>query len=153
MDLTKLEHPPPQEINHVANHRLLIRPETNNNQKNKEMTSSREEQKACREAERYGFQKDGQERPLTKISSVKHHACISDYDVLAASTAQYRATHINGPDGQGHLSETDSRGNYRSFMSAQGESDRVIQRTNSMLQLEQWIRTQREKSPEEDAGG
>ncbi|XP_044137427.1 pleckstrin homology domain-containing family A member 5 isoform X1 [Bufo gargarizans] len=157
-DITKLDHPPPQEINHVANQRLLIRPETNNNQKNQEMMINRGEEKVFREAEKYGFQKDGQERPLTKISSVKHHSYISDYDFLAANTAQYRATHVNGPesrlhDGQGHLSEMDFRGHQRSVVSQQVETDRAIQRTNSMLQLEQWIRTQREKSPEEDTGG
>ncbi|XP_040291297.1 pleckstrin homology domain-containing family A member 5 isoform X2 [Bufo bufo] len=157
-DITKLDHPPPQEINHVANQRLLIRPETNNNQKNQEMMINRGDEKVFREAEKYGFQKDGQERPLTKISSVKHHSYISDYDFLAANTAQYRATHVNGPesrlhDGQGHLSEMDFRGHQRSVVSQQVETDRAIQRTNSMLQLEQWIRTQREKSPEEDTGG
>ncbi|XP_069819736.1 pleckstrin homology domain-containing family A member 5 isoform X2 [Dendropsophus ebraccatus] len=159
MEITKLDHPPPHEINHVVSHRLLIRPETNNNQKNKELTLGRGEEKATWEAEKYGFQKDGQERPLTKISSVKHQSCTSDYDILAASTAKYRATHANGPesrvhDGQGHLSETDSRTIQRgSHVLAQGETDRVIQRTNSMLQLEQWIRTQRERSPEEEYGG
>ncbi|XP_073506662.1 pleckstrin homology domain-containing family A member 5 isoform X3 [Phyllobates terribilis] len=156
MDITKLDHPPPQEINHVANHRLLIRPEANNNQKNRELTLARGEEKATREAEMYGFQKDGQERPLTKISSAK--PCISDYDILAVSTAQYRAVHVNGPesrvqDGQGHPSETDSRGLQQVCATAQGEASRVIQRTNSMLQLEQWIRSQREKSPEEDGPG
>ncbi|XP_056409793.1 pleckstrin homology domain-containing family A member 5 [Hyla sarda] len=156
--ITKLDHPTPQEINHMVNHRLLIRPETNNNLKNKEMTLGRGEEKSVREAERYGFQKDGQERPLTKISSVKHQSCISDYDILAASTAKYRAVNVNGPDsrvhdGQVHPSETDSRTIHRNFVSAQCEADRVIQRTNSMLQLEQWIRTQREKSPEEETGG
>ncbi|XP_075711740.1 pleckstrin homology domain-containing family A member 5 isoform X3 [Rhinoderma darwinii] len=156
MDITKLDHPPPPEILHVANHRLLFRPETNNNQKNKEMTISRGEEKCAREAEKYGFQKDGQERPLTKISSVRHQS--GDYDILAAGAAQYRAAHVNGPESrvhviQGHLSETDSRGHQRRFVSPQGEADRVLQRTNSMLQLEQWIRTQREKSPEEDGGG
>ncbi|XP_066445343.1 pleckstrin homology domain-containing family A member 5 [Eleutherodactylus coqui] len=155
-DITKLDGPPPPEINHVANHRLLIRPENNNNQKNKELTITRGEEKAAREAEKYGFQKDGQERPLTKISSVKHQSCLSDYDILAASTAQYRLSHVNGPesrdhDGLGRLSESEARGPQRGYVSPQDEADRVIQRTNSMLQLEQWIRTQREKSPEEEA--
>ncbi|XP_075199572.1 pleckstrin homology domain-containing family A member 5 isoform X6 [Anomaloglossus baeobatrachus] len=156
MDITKLDHPPPQEINHLANHRLLIRPEANNNQKNKELTLIRGEEKAVREAEMYGFQKDGQERPLTKISGVKHQSCISDYDILAVSTAQYQTTHVNGPESRsrvhdGHPSETDSRGVQQNSVSMQGEANRVIQRTNSMLQLEQWIRSQREKSPEEEA--
>ncbi|XP_073418458.1 pleckstrin homology domain-containing family A member 5 isoform X4 [Dendrobates tinctorius] len=151
----RLDHPPPQEINHVANHRLLIRPEANNNQKNRELTLTRGE-KVTREAEMYGFPKGGQERPLTKISSAKHQSCISNYDILAVSTTQYRAAHLNGPesrDGQGQVSETDSRGVQQVSVTVQGEASRVIQRTNSMLQLEQWIRSQREKSPEEDAPG
>ncbi|XP_069618857.1 pleckstrin homology domain-containing family A member 5 isoform X3 [Ranitomeya imitator] len=158
MDVTRLDHPPPQEINHVANHRLLIRPEANNNQKNRELTLSRGEEKVTREAEMYGFQKDGQERPLTKISSARHQSCVSNYDILAVSAVHCRTAHLNGPesriqDGQGHVSETDSRGVQQVSVTVQGEASRVIQRTNSMLQLEQWIRSQREKSPEEDAPG
>ncbi|XP_077123374.1 pleckstrin homology domain-containing family A member 5 isoform X6 [Ranitomeya variabilis] len=158
MDITRLDHPPPQEINHVANHRLLIRPEANNNQKNRELTLSRGEEKVTREAEMYGFQKDGQERPLTKISSARHQSCVSNYDILAVSAMHCRAAHVNGPesrvqDGQGHVSETDSRGVQHVSVTVQGEASRVIQRTNSILQLEQWIRSQREKSPEEDPPG
>ncbi|KAM5170762.1 pleckstrin homology domain-containing family A member 5 isoform 1-T1 [Mantella aurantiaca] len=152
----KPEHVATQEINHVANHRLLIRPEANNNQRNREITSKGEE-KASREAEKYGFQKDGQDRPLTKINSVKLQSCISDYDILASNTGHYKSIHINGPDNRvleshGHVTETDSRLNHRPYLS-HGEPDRIIQRTNSMQQLEQWIRTQRDKGPEDDASG
>lgn len=155
-NVAKPEHVATQEINHVANHRLLIRPEANNNQRNKEITS-RGEEKAVWEGEKYGFQKDGQDRPLTKINSVKLQSCISDYDMLAANTGHYKSIHINGPDNrvlesQGHITETDSRLNHRPYLS-HGDPDRIIQRTNSMQQLEQWIRTQRDKSPEDDTSG
>ncbi|XP_075066920.1 pleckstrin homology domain-containing family A member 5 isoform X3 [Mixophyes fleayi] len=150
VNVTKVEDPAPQETNHVANHRQLIRPENNNTQKSKEIFSKVEE-KAAWEAEKYGFQKDGQERPLTKINSVKHQPYIHDYDV------HYKPVHVNGPENrihesQGHASETDSRVNQRTFASHE-DADRVIQRTNSMLQLEQWIRTQRERGPGEDSSG
>ncbi|XP_072255982.1 pleckstrin homology domain-containing family A member 5 isoform X3 [Pyxicephalus adspersus] len=154
--MAKSEHVTTQEINHIANHRLLIRPEANNNQRNKEFTSKVEE-RATWEAEKYGFQKDGQDRPLTKINSVKLQSCISDYDMLAANAGHYKSIHINGPDNravesQGHITETDSHLNHRPYLS-HGEPDRIIQRTNSMQQLEQWIRTQRDKSPEDDTSG
>ncbi|XP_077324783.1 pleckstrin homology domain-containing family A member 5 isoform X14 [Lithobates pipiens] len=152
----KQEHMATQEINHVANHRLLIRPEANNNQRNKEITSKVEE-KTTWEAEKYGFQKDGQDRPLTKINSVKIQSCISDYDILATSTGHYKSVYINGPDNrvldsQGHITETDSHVNHRPYLS-HGEPEKIIQRTSSMQQLEQWIRTQRERGPEDDASG
>lgn len=152
----KQEHMATQEINHVANHRLLIRPEANNNQRNKEITSKVEE-KATWEAEKYGFQKDGQDRPLTKINSVKIQSCISDYDILATSTGHYKSVYINGPDNrvldsQGHFTETESHLNHRPYLS-HGEPEKIIQRTSSMQQLEQWIRTQRERGAEDDASG
>ncbi|XP_018417900.1 PREDICTED: pleckstrin homology domain-containing family A member 5 isoform X1 [Nanorana parkeri] len=152
----KSEHVVTHEINHVANHRLLIRPEANNNQRNKEI-SSKGEEKGTWEAEKYGFQKDGQDRPLTKINSVKLQSCISDYDILAANPGHYKSIHINGPDNRvleshGYVTETDSRLNHRPYLS-HGEPDRIIQRTNSMQQLEQWIRTQRDKGPEDDSSG
>ncbi|KAM8973736.1 pleckstrin homology domain-containing family A member 5 [Pelodytes ibericus] len=139
VDVSKCEYTAPQEMNHVPNHRLLIRPEANNNQRNQELV--REEEKRAQEAERYGFKKEGQERPLTKINSVR----LSEYEMLAASTAQYRSMRLNGPDNrhvetQGHNSQTDG-------------ADRAIQRTSSMQQLEQWIQMQREKPPEEDSRG
>ncbi|XP_068133456.1 pleckstrin homology domain-containing family A member 5-like isoform X2 [Hyperolius riggenbachi] len=154
-NVVKPEFVVPQEINHVANHRLLIRPEANNNQRNREM-SSRVEEKAVREAERYGFQK-GQDRPLTKVNSTKIQSCISDYDLLAANTMHYKSVHINGPENRtveshSHITETDYRLNHRPYMT-HTEPDRVIQRTNSMQQLEQWIRTQRERTPEEETPG
>ncbi|XP_073477488.1 pleckstrin homology domain-containing family A member 5 isoform X7 [Aquarana catesbeiana] len=152
----KQEHMATQEINHAANHRLLIRPEANNNQRNKEITSKVEE-KATWEAEKYGFQKDGQDRPLTKINSVKIQSCISDYDILATSTGHYKSVYINGPDNrvldsQGHFTETESHLNHRPYLS-HGEPEKIIQRTSSMQQLEQWIRTQRERGAEDDASG
>ncbi|XP_053318891.1 pleckstrin homology domain-containing family A member 5 isoform X2 [Spea bombifrons] len=153
IEVAAFENVAPQESNHVPNHRLLIRPETNNNQRNSEV--SKVEEKRAREAERYGFQKDGQERPLTKINSARQQP--GDYELPAASAARYRSAHINGPDDryietQGHASETDSANQHRA-PGAHMEPERVIQRTNSMLQLEQWIRSQREKSPEEDGRG
>ncbi|XP_063302696.1 pleckstrin homology domain-containing family A member 5 isoform X3 [Pelobates fuscus] len=151
LDLLKFENPAPPEMNHVPNHRLLIRPEVINNQKNKEIN------KKAQEAEKYGFQKDGQDRPLTKINSVRHHPGFSDYEILAANAARYRSVHANGPDSrhmetQGHISETDAIDHQRLHI-LNTEPERVIQRTNSMLQLEQWIRAQREKEPDEDGRG
>uniref|UniRef100_A0A8C5QQG1 Uncharacterized protein n=1 Tax=Leptobrachium leishanense TaxID=445787 RepID=A0A8C5QQG1_9ANUR len=148
-EVNTFENLSPLEMNHVPNHRLLIRPDITSNQRNKV-----DEQKA-REAERYGFQNDGQDRPLTKINSVRHQPGLTDYEILAA--AQYRSAHTNGPDTrhvepQGHISETDGPDQQR-LHTLHTESERVIQRTNSMLQLEQWIRAQRDKGPDEDSRG
>ena len=76
MDKITSENAPAKEINNFPNHRVLIKPEAQNNQKNKEM--SRNEEKKALEAEKYGFQKDGQDRPLTKINSVKLNSLSSE---------------------------------------------------------------------------
>ncbi|NWS93410.1 PKHA5 protein, partial [Toxostoma redivivum] len=79
-----VENTSPREANSIANHRVLIKPEAQNNQKNKE--ASRNEEKKALEAEKYGFQKVGQDRPLTKINSVKLHPLGSGYRTLPISS-------------------------------------------------------------------
>ncbi|KAM4677078.1 pleckstrin homology domain-containing family A member 5 isoform 2-T2 [Discoglossus pictus] len=135
-------------MNHIANHKLLIRPEANNNQKNRDY--SKVEEKKAREAERYGFQKDGQDRPLTKINSVRHQYSTSDYEILAASTAQYRAIHTNGPENKAteQHHKMDSVDHSRA-----PDPESAMMRSNSLLQLEQWIRTQRDRATEEESRG
>ncbi|KAG8438518.1 hypothetical protein GDO86_004909, partial [Hymenochirus boettgeri] len=142
VDPTKGENIAPQDINHIANHKLLIRPEANNNLRNKEL--NREEELKALEAEKYGFQQDGKEKPLTKITSGRHPHRVSDYETLQANTGHYRPVLINGPESQGLVSETDSADHRRSVHS-RVEPEAVIQRTNSMLQLGQWIQAQRDK--------
>ncbi|XP_029453203.1 pleckstrin homology domain-containing family A member 5-like isoform X2 [Rhinatrema bivittatum] len=142
------ENVPLQEVNNVSNHKVLIKPDIQNNQKNKDV--SKDEEKKALEAEKYGFQKDGQDRPLTKINSVKLHLSSSEQEGLAASTApagQYRLAHINGPESKspdGQLADP------KRSLSQQADFSRGVQRTDSMLQLEQWIRGQREKEQEEE---
>ncbi|XP_041443763.1 pleckstrin homology domain-containing family A member 5 isoform X13 [Xenopus laevis] len=140
----KCEKVAPPELNHVANHRLLIRPEANNNQRNTEL--SRLVGKKSLEAEKYGFQQG--EKPLTKITSGRPG--MSDYETL--HTVQYRSAHINGPDIQGHFSEPDSADPHRT-VTANTEPERIMQRTNSLLQLGQWIRAQRDKEFEGESRG
>ncbi|KAL3061321.1 hypothetical protein OYC64_009490 [Pagothenia borchgrevinki] len=83
LDQLNVEQCGPQEINSVANHKPpLTQPEIQNNELNREadrehaaavQSAAAEEDRKLRDAERYGFQKDGaeRERPLTKINSIK----------------------------------------------------------------------------------
>ena len=76
MDRLKVEQCGPQDVNHMANHRPLTRPEIQNNERNREADRERqaaEESRKQLDAERYGFQSAGaeRERPLTKINSIK----------------------------------------------------------------------------------
>ncbi|KAG5845903.1 hypothetical protein ANANG_G00144120 [Anguilla anguilla] len=72
MERLKVEHRVPQEVNNVLNHRVLTRPEVQNNERNREAAPPLPpEERKQKDAEKYGFQKDGVERPLTKINSVK----------------------------------------------------------------------------------
>ncbi|XP_030069909.1 pleckstrin homology domain-containing family A member 5 isoform X2 [Microcaecilia unicolor] len=153
MDKVKPENVLLQEVNNISNHKMLIKPDVQNNQKNKDVNKI--EEKKALEAEKYGFQKDGQDRPLTKINSVKLHLSGSEQEDLTQSTAHagpYRLAHINGPESKGsdgQLVEVGS-GDHKKSFSQQAECNRVVQRTDSMLQLEQWIRGQREKGADDD---
>ncbi|XP_040420042.1 pleckstrin homology domain-containing family A member 5 isoform X5 [Cygnus olor] len=150
------ENTPPQEGNNVSNHRVLIKPEAQNNQKNKE--ANKNEEKKALEAEKYGFQKVGQDKPLTKINSVKLNPLGSEYRTLPISTVQaghFRPVHLNGSENKAIgvvLADAGDGGQHNAIQSHM-ESERVMQRTNSMLQLEQWIKIQRGKGQEEEARG
>ncbi|NWH47673.1 PKHA5 protein, partial [Fregata magnificens] len=150
------ENTPPREANNISNHRVLIKPEAQNNQKNKEVNKN--EEKKALEAEKYGFQKVGQDKPLTKINSVKLNPLGSEYRTLPITTIQaghFRPVHLNGSENKAVgvvLSDTGDGGQHNAVHSHM-ESERVMQRTNSMLQLEQWIKIQRGKGQEEETRG
>lgn len=146
------ENTSPREVNNILNHRVLIKPEAQNNQKNKEV--SKNEEKAALEAEKYGFQKVGQDKPLTKINSVKLNSEYRTLPVSALQAGLYRPVHLNGSENKAVniVADTGDGGQHNAVHSHM-ESERVIQRTNSMLQLEQWIRIQRGKGQDEETRG
>ncbi|XP_027555479.1 pleckstrin homology domain-containing family A member 5 isoform X4 [Neopelma chrysocephalum] len=150
-----IENTSPREANNISNHRVLIKPEAQNNQKNKEVNKN--EEKKALEAEKYGFQKVGQDKPLTKINSVKLNPLGSEYRTLPISTIQaghFRPVHLNGSESKGGVVLADAGdGAHHNALPSHMESERVMQRTNSMLQLEQWIKIQRGKGQEEETRG
>uniref|UniRef100_A0A667ZC66 Pleckstrin homology domain containing A5 n=1 Tax=Myripristis murdjan TaxID=586833 RepID=A0A667ZC66_9TELE len=140
----------PQEVNHVANHKpSLTQPEIQNNERN-------QEERKQHDAERYGFQKDGaeRERPLTKINSIKLQpaqaaaltANINSPRNPAETDVPHRSPQVNG---SGEQSPADVTGVPPQRTPTQ-EPDRTMSRTNSMQQLEQWVRTQRGRSQDDD---
>ncbi|KAM9581232.1 pleckstrin homology domain-containing family A member 5 isoform 17-T17 [Guaruba guarouba] len=150
------ENTSPREANNISNHRVLIKPEAHNNQKNKEVNKN--EEKKALEAEKYGFQKVGPDKPLTKINSVKLNPLASEYRTLPISTIQaghFRPVHLNGSENKavGIVLADAGDGGHHSVVQSHMESERVMQRTNSMLQLEQWIKIQRGKGQEEETRG
>ncbi|XP_066120673.1 pleckstrin homology domain-containing family A member 5 isoform X15 [Saccopteryx bilineata] len=155
VDKITSENAPAKEINNFPNHRVLIKPEAQNNQKNKEL--SKNEEKKALEAEKYGFQKDGQDRPLTKINSVKLNSLPSEYDGSAcpAQTGHYRPVNENSSENKTvNVSLAELRGGHHPHAGPlHTEADRVLQRTNSMQQLEQWIKLQKGRGHEEEARG
>ncbi|KAL9853184.1 pleckstrin homology domain-containing family A member 5 isoform 2-T2 [Geothlypis trichas] len=146
-----VENTSPREVNNISNHRVLIKPEAHNNQKNREVNKN--EEKKALEAEKYGFQKVGQDRPLTKINSVKLNPLGSEYRTLPISTipgGHFRPVHVNGSESKSMgvvLADVGDGAHHNA------DSERVMQRTNSMLQLEQWIKIQRGKGQEEETRG
>ncbi|XP_074532892.1 pleckstrin homology domain-containing family A member 5-like isoform X9 [Halichoeres trimaculatus] len=166
LDKLKVEQCGPQEINHVANNRLpLTQPEIQNNEKNREVvhehtvavtsTAPEDEQKQ-RDAERYGFQKDGaeRERPLTKINSIKLQpaqaaavkANIASPQTPAEIDGLHRSPRVNGSGEQCPANGTGGPPQ----RSPTHEPDRTLSRTSSMQQLEQWVRTQRGRNQDDD---
>ncbi|XP_008940740.1 PREDICTED: pleckstrin homology domain-containing family A member 5 [Merops nubicus] len=151
-----IENTSPREANNISNHRVLIKPEAQNNQKNKEV--NKHEEKKALEAEKYGFQKVGQDKPLTKINSVKINPLGSEYRTLPITMIQaghFRPVHLNGSEskGVGVVLAGAGDGGQHSVVQSHMESERVMQRTNSMLQLEQWIKIQKGKGQEEETRG
>ncbi|XP_058511765.1 pleckstrin homology domain-containing family A member 5 isoform X5 [Ochotona princeps] len=156
VDKITSETAPSKEINNIPNHRVLIKPEAQNNQRNKEI--SKMEEKKALEAEKYGFQKDGQDRPLTKINSVKLNSLSSEYDGGSAGpapAAHYRPVNVNSSENKTvNVSLADLRsGTHPNAGTLHTEADRVLQRTNSMQQLEQWIKIQKGRVLEEEPRG
>ncbi|NXP21588.1 PKHA5 protein, partial [Scytalopus superciliaris] len=150
-----IENTSPREANNISNHRVLIKPEAQNNQRNRDVNKN--EEKKALEAEKYGFQKVGQDKPLTKINSVKLNPVGSEYRTLPISTIQaghFRPVHLNGSESKAGVVLADvGDGAHHNAVPSHVESERVMQRTNSMLQLEQWIKIQRGKGQEEETRG
>uniref|UniRef100_A0A8C8DMK9 Pleckstrin homology domain containing A5 n=1 Tax=Oryzias sinensis TaxID=183150 RepID=A0A8C8DMK9_9TELE len=166
LDQLKVGQCGPQETHHVANHKPpLTQPEIQNNQRNKESACERivpvpsstdEEERKQRDAERYGFQKDGsqRERPLTKISSIKLQPVqaetvksnVTSPQPLTEVDRPYQAPQVNGSE---ELRPPEGTG-FPQQQSSTGEPVRSLSRTNSMQQLEQWVRTQRGRNQDED---
>uniref|UniRef100_A0A3Q1C1T5 Pleckstrin homology domain containing A5 n=1 Tax=Amphiprion ocellaris TaxID=80972 RepID=A0A3Q1C1T5_AMPOC len=146
MENLKVEQCGPQEINHVSNHRQpLTQPEIQNNE---------QKERKQRDAERYGFQKDGaeRERPLTKINSIKLQPTqaapikATSPQPLAEIDRSHHSPQVNGSAEQ---CQTDGSG-VPPQQSPSHEPDRSLSRTSSMQQLEQWVRTQRGRNQDDD---
>ncbi|CAI5665178.1 unnamed protein product [Oreochromis niloticus] len=162
LDKLKMEQCGPQEINHVANHRTET--EIQKNERNREVDrehaavspTTEEEERKQRDAERYGFQKDGadRERPLTKINSIKLQPAQAAA-IKANMTSPQPQTEV---DGSQHSPQVNGSGEQRPAngtgvpprQSSPHEPDRSLSRTSSMQQLEQWVRTQRGRGQDDD---
>ncbi|XP_034734618.1 pleckstrin homology domain-containing family A member 5-like isoform X15 [Etheostoma cragini] len=167
LDRLKVEQCGPQEINHLANHRLpLTQPEIQNNELNRVVDRERDaavasttadEERKQRDAERYGFQKDGAEpeRPLTKINSIKlqpAQAAAMKANITSPQTptemdGSHRSPQVNG---SGEHCPADETGGVPPQGSPTHEPGRTLSRTSSMQQLEQWVRTQRGRNQDDD---
>ncbi|CAL8375740.1 unnamed protein product [Arctogadus glacialis] len=128
-----------------------------------------EQERRQQEAERYGFQNNGGEnqRPLTKINSLKlqpaQAAALTAGIVTHPRTptptetdGPYRGAtpQVNGGGGPGNHSpggDGSAVPTPRPEGQGQGQGpERSLSRTSSMLQLEQWVRTQRGRGQDED---
>ncbi|XP_078276084.1 pleckstrin homology domain-containing family A member 5 isoform X11 [Rhinoraja longicauda] len=158
-----IEIVPRQETNHVAKHKILVKPELQNNQQNIDphlgLKSIDNPNFTC--ADKYGFETEGQDqhKPLTKINSIKLHPAKSKTETDGSNTTtvqsqQYNPLQVNSSNEQSPIGpicvpeENVTSGRER--LISQNDTGRGIQRTNSMLQLEQWVRTQKGRDQEEE---
>uniref|UniRef100_A0A8C6P4C7 Pleckstrin homology domain containing A5 n=1 Tax=Nothobranchius furzeri TaxID=105023 RepID=A0A8C6P4C7_NOTFU len=156
LDRLKVEQCGPQEIRHITNHKLpLTQPEIQNNERNLEVDRERKDRKQ-RDAERYGFDKDGTEqgRPLTKINSIKLQSAqaasvkanVTSPQPLAENERTHQIPQVNG---SGEQSPANGTG-IPVQPSPTQEPERSLSRTSSMQQLEHWVRTQRGRNQDDD---
>ncbi|XP_016367570.1 pleckstrin homology domain-containing family A member 5-like [Sinocyclocheilus rhinocerous] len=118
-----------------------------------------------REGEKYGFHNEGAvERPLTKINSIKLQpaqaaaiaAAVSSSRQLqcAAGSGQYKPAQVNGSGERGGDRSPGDMSNtmpqWTTVPPQPAEPERTLSRTNSMQQLEQWVRTHRTRAPDDD---
>ncbi|XP_041058875.1 pleckstrin homology domain-containing family A member 5 isoform X3 [Carcharodon carcharias] len=148
----------PKEVNHIANHKMLVKPELQNNQKNIDPTLGLRQidNMSITHADKYGFEAEGldQHKPLTKINSIKLQPAESE-DVTSGTnnlqSHQYKSQHANASNTQSPIGPVGvSVENVDTGRERLNDSGRGIQRTNSMVQLEQWVRTHKGKSQEEE---
>ncbi|AWO97835.1 putative pleckstrin -likey domain-containing family A member 5-like [Scophthalmus maximus] len=193
LDKLKVDQRTPQELNNLLSHRVLTRPEIQNNERNHEPVRQyslsraddklqkdvdkhngqreREYYTLQRDGEQYSLKKDGRdpslERSLTKISSIKLQpaqaaaiaAAVSESIQGQAnlnvqrpakvnssgSTAREQTENCSPADVDGSL----TRGPVKSPAPVQ-EPKRGLSRTNSMQQLENWVRTHRSRGVDDD---
>uniref|UniRef100_A0A8C9VGJ4 Pleckstrin homology domain containing, family A member 5 n=1 Tax=Scleropages formosus TaxID=113540 RepID=A0A8C9VGJ4_SCLFO len=180
LEKVRLEQQSTQEPNNMLNHRVLTLPELQNNERNRE--ASHQKELRLKDSEQYGFPKDGVERSLTKVNSIKLQPAQSaviqeavaisqtaDSSVAVATptdvpsapppTSQYKAPppQVNGSGERtvehdlGETSDAVLQGNSGNAAPPALEAERTLKRTNSMQQLEHWMRTQRGRSQEDDS--
>ncbi|XP_061773687.1 pleckstrin homology domain-containing family A member 5-like isoform X4 [Nerophis ophidion] len=159
LDKLKVEQCGAQEVNHTAHHRpTLTQPEIENNERNREADRQHatDEDRKQLDAERYGFQKDGgaRDRPLTKINSIKlqpaQAAAVTLKIATPRSPPETDGSHLSPQvNGAGEAGPSDGDG-VPHQPSPNYEPDRTLSRTNSMQQLEQWVRSQRGRSQDDD---
>ncbi|XP_067915036.1 pleckstrin homology domain-containing family A member 5 isoform X3 [Heterodontus francisci] len=133
---------PPKEVNHVANHKMLMKPELQNNQKNIDPTPGLQQIDSTdfTHADKYGFEREklDQHEALTKINNIKLQPAKSENGSGTIMSVGPVCVPVENVD----------TGRERLFNL--NDSGRGIQRTNSMVQLEQWVRTHKGKVQEEE---
>ncbi|XP_067915041.1 pleckstrin homology domain-containing family A member 5 isoform X8 [Heterodontus francisci] len=156
---------PPKEVNHVANHKMLMKPELQNNQKNIDPTPGLQQIDSTdfTHADKYGFEREklDQHEALTKINNIKLQPAKSENGsgtIMSGTSSiqskQFKSLQANCSNEQNPVGpvcvpvENVDTGRERLFNL--NDSGRGIQRTNSMVQLEQWVRTHKGKVQEEE---
>uniref|UniRef100_A0AAX7SSH8 Pleckstrin homology domain containing, family A member 5 n=1 Tax=Astatotilapia calliptera TaxID=8154 RepID=A0AAX7SSH8_ASTCA len=151
----------PQELNNLLNHRVLTRPEIQNNEQGDKYATLRDAEKCATVCDKYGFQRDpSTDRALTKINSIKLQpaqaaaiaAAVSasrqnQANISAQKPAQVSGSGCGTGEQQRDCSPTEVDGNLarvpvKSPAPVQ-EPEKGLSRTNSIQQLEHWVHPQR----------
>ncbi|XP_049330889.1 pleckstrin homology domain-containing family A member 5 isoform X15 [Astyanax mexicanus] len=127
-------------------------------QKEREKTvlqKDREKPSFQQEGEKYGFQKEtSSERPITKINTIKLQPVQSSTSSITSpitptsAGSSSRQTHTPGPAGPAGGPSQYKAGQVNGEQGA--EPDRTLSRSDSMQQLELWVRMQRNRAAPDD---
>uniref|UniRef100_A0A3P8PXH7 PH domain-containing protein n=1 Tax=Astatotilapia calliptera TaxID=8154 RepID=A0A3P8PXH7_ASTCA len=129
----------PQELNNLLNHRVLTRPEIQNNERNREPADA---EKCATVCDKYGFQRDpSTDRALTKINSIKLQPAQAAAIAAAVSASRQNQANISAQK-PAQVDGNLARVPVKSPAPVQ-EPEKGLSRTNSIQQLEHWVHPQR----------
>uniref|UniRef100_H3CP63 Pleckstrin homology domain containing, family A member 5 n=1 Tax=Tetraodon nigroviridis TaxID=99883 RepID=H3CP63_TETNG len=152
LDKFKVDQRMSHELNNLINHRVLTQPEIQNNERNREPlrqhSLSRVDDRRQKDGEKYLVTKEGEKYALQRVG--ERHALLKEGQRYAPQKEVKRQLSLR--ETYNNIQVVDRYGTVKegTGLTPVQEPERVLSRTGSMQQLENWVRTHR-KGADEDA--